>query len=323
MAYARDSGIPRLHQPPAGRRPHPIQRQSMLHSIVLVKQVPDTANITGKVMNDDGTVNRSKLPAVFNSEDRVALELALRVRDRFGGRVSVVTMGPPRASDVLRECLFMGADAAYLISDRKFAGADTLATSYVLSKAVQKLAPYDFVFAGRQAIDGDTAQVGPQTAEKLNLTQVTYAEQVLDVKDGKATIRRHIDGGYEILETRMPALVTVLKGAADPRPFSAKRLMTYKNAKTLIDLEKMAEENSLLYLDKLTEEFRGQKLFIDTFTADDLEVDAERCGLKGSPTRVYKIESVVLAGRERENVEPTRDGLAKLVDSLYHDHILG
>jgi electron transfer flavoprotein beta subunit len=295
----------------------------MLHSIVLVKQVPDTANITGKVMNDDGTVNRSKLPAVFNIEDRVALEMALRVRDQVGGRVSVVTMGPARASDVLRECLFMGADAAYLISDRKFAGADTLATSYVLSKAVQKLAPYDIVFAGRQAIDGDTAQVGPQTAEKLGLPQVTYAQEIIGITGGKATIRRHIDGGYEILETTLPALVTVIKDAATPRPYSAKRLMASKNAKTLFELEKMVEENSLLYLDKLTDEFRSKNLFIETYTADDLQVEPERCGLKGSPTRVHKIESVVLAGRDRENIPPTRDGLAKLVDSLYHDHILG
>lgn len=295
----------------------------MLHSIVLVKQVPDTANITGKVMNDDGTVNRGKLPAVFNVEDRVALEMALRVRDKVGGKVSVVTMGPARASDVLRECLFMGADAAYLISDRKFAGADTLATSYVLSKAVQKLAPYDIVFAGRQAIDGDTAQVGPQTAEKLALPQITYAEEILDIRDGHATVRRHIDGGYEVLQTTLPALITVIKGAADPRPYSAKRVMACKSAKTLTELEKMAEENSLLYVDKLTEEFRAKNLFIETYTADDLQAEPERCGLKGSPTRVQKIESVVLAGRDRENVPPTRDGLSKLVDSLYQDHILG
>jgi electron transfer flavoprotein beta subunit len=295
----------------------------MLHSIVLVKQVPDTANITGKVMNDDGTVNRAKLPAIFNSEDRVALELALRVRDRYGGRISVVTMGPPRASDILRECLFMGADAAYLVSDRKFAGADTLATSYVLSRAVNKLAPYDLVFAGRQAIDGDTAQVGPQTAEKLGLTQVTYAQEIREIESGHVTVRRHIEGGFEVVRARLPALVTVIKDAAEPRPFAAKRLMAYKNARTLVDLEKMADENSLLYLDKLTEDYRNRNLFIETFSADDLEVEAERCGLKGSPTRVHKIESVVLAGRERENVEPTRDGLAHLVDALYHDHILG
>jgi len=295
----------------------------MLHSIVLVKQVPDTANITGKVMNDDGTVNRSKLPAVLNTEDRSAIELALQVRDRFGGRVTAVSMGPPRASDVLRECLYMGADAACLVSDRKFAGADTLATSYVLSKAVKKLAPFDLVFAGRQAIDGDTAQVGPQTAEKLGLSQITYTESIVDISDGQITAKRRIDGGYEVLRARLPALLTVIKDAAAPRPFSAKRLMAFKNARTLMDLEKLAEDNSLLYVDKLIEEYRQHNLYIDTFTADDLEIQPERCGLKGSPTRDYKIDSVVLAGRDRQNVEPTREGLTSLVDALIRDHILG
>ena len=295
----------------------------MLHSIVLVKQVPDTANISGKVMNDDGTVNRSKLPAVLNIEDRSALELALQVRDRFGGRVTVVSMGPARASDVLRECLYMGADAACLVSDRKFAGADTLATSYVLSKAIKKLGPFDFVFAGRQAIDGDTAQVGPQTAEKLGLSQITYTEAIIDVKDGAVTAKRRIDGGYEILRAQLPALLTVIKDAAAPRPFSAKRLMAFKNARTLMDLEKLAEDNSLLYVDKLIEEYRQHNLYIDTFTADDLDIQPERCGLKGSPTRVYKIDSVVLLGRDRQTVEPTREGLTGLVDALLRDHILG
>jgi|SRR5664280_231043 electron transfer flavoprotein beta subunit len=295
----------------------------MLHSIALVKQVPDTANISGKVMNDDGTVNRSKLPAVLNSEDRSALELALRVRDQYGGRVTVVTMGPPRASDVLRECLYMGADSACLVSDRKFAGADTLATSYVLSKVVQKLAPFDLVFAGRQAIDGDTAQVGPQTAEKLGISQITYTESIIDICDGAITARRRIDGGYEILRSQMPTLLTVIKDAAVPRPFSAKRLMAFKNARTLIDLEKLVEDNSLLYLDKLIEENRQRGLYIDTLTADDLDIQADRCGLKGSPTRVYKIDSVVLTGRDRQNIEPTRDGLTGLVDALIRDHILG
>ncbi len=325
--HLRDKNRPDLPRAPAAigvaERSLFATEDPMLHSCVLVKQVPDTANISGKVMNDDGTVNRAKLPAIFNSEDRVALELALSVKDRYGGRVSVVTMGPPRASDVLRECLFMGADTAYLVSDRKFAGADTLATSYVLSRAVQKLAPFDLVFAGRQAIDGDTAQVGPQTAEKLGLTQVTYAQQIREVGDGEITVKRHIEGGYEVVRAKLPALITVIKDAADPRPYSAKRLMTYKNAKTLIDLEHMADGNSLLYMDKLTEEYRSRDLFIETFTADDLAVEAERCGLKGSPTRVHKIQSVVLAGRDRENVEPTRDGLGHLVDTLYQDHILG
>ena len=295
----------------------------MLHSIVLVKQVPDTANISGKVMNDDGTVNRSKLPAVFNNEDRVALELALRVRDKYGGKVTALTMGPPRASDVLRECLFMGADAACLISDRKFAGADTLATSYVLARAVRKLEPYDLVFAGRQAIDGDTAQVGPQTAEKLKLPQITYVEEIRAIDDGAVTVRRRIDGGFEILRSRLPALLTVVKGAAETRPFSAKRLLTYKNAKTLTDLEKLADDNSLLYVDKLVDDASAKGLFIRTFTADDLDIEPTRCGLRGSPTRVLKIESVVLAARQRESIPATPEGLRRLVDALHQDHILG
>jgi electron transfer flavoprotein beta subunit len=295
----------------------------MLHCVVLVKQVPDTANISGKVMNDDGTVNRAKLPAIFNTEDRTALELALRFRDRFGGRITVLTMGPPRASDILRECLFMGADEAVLVTDRKFAGADTLATSYVLSQAVKKLGHVDLVFGGRQAIDGDTAQVGPQCAEKLGLPQITYVEEVRDLQDGAVVIKRRIDGGYEVVRAKLPALLTVLKDAAEARPFSAKRVMAKKGARTLLELEKMVEENSLLYLDKLVDEFKTRGLYIQTYTADDLDVEPERCGLKGSPTRVYKIESVVLGGRDRENVEPTRDGLSKLVDQLANDHIFG
>lgn len=295
----------------------------MLHCVVMVKQVPDTANITGKVMNDDGTVNRAKLPAVFNSEDRVALELALRVRDRYGGRVSVVTMGPPRASDVLRECLFMGADAVYLVTDRKFAGADTLATSYVLSRAIEKIGPYDLVLSGRQAIDGDTAQVGPQTAEKLGIAQVTYAEEVREVSEGSITVRRRIDGGYEVVKCRLPALLTVIKDAAEPRPYSAKRLMAKKNARSLTEIEKMTEDNSLLYSDKLLDEYKSRNLFIPTFTIEDLDVESGRCGLSGSPTRVYKIESVVLAGRDRQNIPPTREGLTHLVETLVRDHILG
>src|SRR5689334_17003235 len=202
-------------------RRHMKSTDDMIHSAVLVKQVPDTSNITGQVMKDDGTVNRAKLPAIFNLEDRVALELALRVRDRFGGKVTALTMGPPRATDVLRECLYMGADAAALITDRKFAGADTLATSYVLAAAVKKLGAIDLVFAGRQAIDGDTAQVGPQTAEKLGLPQVTYVEEIVDIRDGAAVVRKKIEGGSETVEARLPLLLTVLKDAAQPRPFSA------------------------------------------------------------------------------------------------------
>ena len=293
------------------------------HSIVLVKQVPDTANISGQVMKPDGTVNRSKLPTVFNPEDKVALELALQLRDRYGGTVRVLTMGPLKASDLLRECLYMGADEAYLISDRKFAGADTLATSYVLAKAIQKVGGYDIIFAGRQAIDGDTAQVGPQTAEKLGIPQITYAEQVLSAEGDRITVKRKIDGGFEVLEGRLPLLITVVKDAAVPRPFMAKRVMAYKNAHTLLELEKMAEANSLLYVDQLQDEYVARNLFILTLTTDDLDVEVKRCGLHGSPTKVHKIDSVILGGGEHEKVSPTKEGMSALVERLMEDHIFG
>lgn len=295
----------------------------MFNSIVLVKQVPDTANISGKVMKDDGTVNRSKLPAIFNHEDKVALELALRLKEMYGGKVTAITMGPPRASDILRECLFMGADAVYLISDRKFAGADTLATSYVLSEAIKKIGNYDFIFAGRQAIDGDTAQVGPQTAEKLSIPQITYVEEIIKATKEKVTVRRKIDGGFEVLEAKLPVLMTVIKDAAETRPFKAKRIMAYKNARSLTDLEAMADGNSLLYTDKLIHEYQERNLFIPTFTMDDLQLDIERCGVKGSPTKVYKIESVVLTGGNQIKVAPTKAGLGSLIDQLMSDHIFG
>ncbi len=289
----------------------------------MVKQVPDTANISGQVMKDDGTVNRALLPAIFNHEDRVALELALQVQDTHGGRVTVVTMGPPRASDVLRECLYMGADEAILISDRKFAGADTLATSYVLSEAINKIGDYDIIFAGRQAIDGDTAQVGPQTAEKLNLPQITYTEEIIKVENGKLTAKRKIEGGYEILSSKLPVLVTVLKDAVSPRPYKARRIMTYKNAKTLLELEKMTEGNSLLYIDQLKEEYIAKKLYIKTLTMDDLKLDVERCGVAGSPTKVHKVESVVLGGGKHDMFEPSKAGIGDLIDKLMVDHIFG
>ncbi|MBM4166118.1 MAG: electron transfer flavoprotein subunit beta/FixA family protein [Ignavibacteria bacterium] len=295
----------------------------MYNSVVLVKQVPDTSNITGKVMKEDGTVNRAKLPAIFNYEDKVALEIALRVKDEYGGNVTAITMGPPRASDILRECLWMGADSVYLITDRKFAGADTLATSYVLSEAIKKIGNFDFIFAGRQAIDGDTAQVGPQTAEKLNIPQITYAEKILKIENRKAKVKRKIDGGFEILECQLPVMLTVLKGAAEPRPFSAKRVMAYKNAKSQTELEKLAEGNSLLNTDSLVLEFTLRSLFIPTLTTDDLPVNIERCGIKGSPTKVHKVESVVLGSGNHRRVENTKIGIAKLVDELLEDHIFG
>ncbi len=289
--------------------------------VVMVKQVPDTSNISGEVMKPDGTVNRAKLPTVFNPDDKVALELALQVRDRFGGKVTAVTMGPPKAAELLRDCLYMGADDVCLITDRKFGGADTLATSYILSEAIEKLGPFDLVFAGRQAIDGDTAQVGPQTAEKLKIPQITYAEEVIDLEEDKIVVKRRIDGGYEILESSMPVLITVLQEAATPRPFKATRLMALKNARTRLELDATAEKSD--DLDKLIADYASKGLYIQTLSREDLGVDLERCGIQGSPTKVHKVESVVLTGEEHKQFPATREGIGDLLDSLIAEHFFG
>ncbi len=180
-----------------------------IHSVVLVKQVPDTHNITGDVMTKDGTMNRNALPAIFNPEDLNALEMALQIKDAHGGTVTVITMGPPKAAAILRESLFRGADKVVLLTDRKFAGADTLATSYALTCAVEKNGPFDLVLCGRQAIDGDTAQVGPQTAEKLGIPQITYAESIVEIADGTIVVERALDSGSEIVRCKLPCLLTV------------------------------------------------------------------------------------------------------------------
>ncbi len=212
-----------------------MKRNVSYNSIVLVKQVPDTANVTADAMKDDGTVNRAALPTIFNPEDLHALEAALKVKDRFGGTVTVVSMGPPKAADVLRDCLFRGADRAILVTDRRAAASDTLATSYILSQAVKTVGNYDFVFCGRQAIDGDTAQVGPQCAEKLGIPQITYLEDIVDVQGNKATLRRNIGNGYETVRVVLPVLVTVIETANEPRPWSVLRMM--KNKKKQVESE--------------------------------------------------------------------------------------
>ncbi len=205
-------------------------------SIVCVKQVPDTANITGEAMKADGTVNRAALPAVFNPDDLHALESALQIRDQFGGTVTALTMGPPAACEVLRECRYRGADRAILLSDRRAAASDTLATSYILSQAVRKIAKYDIVFCGRQAIDGDTAQVGPQLAEKLGIPQVTYFERLVDLSGHTIRVRRNVGNGWEIVEARLPILITVLDTANETRPAAAKRVMQYKRSRSAIEV---------------------------------------------------------------------------------------
>lgn len=293
--------------------------------IVFVKQVPDTQNITGEAMKADGTVNRAALPAIFNPEDLNALELALELKDRFGVKVVVGTMGPPNAAEVLREALYRGADEAILLTDRAFAGADTLATSYALSCCARKVGDYGLILCGRQAIDGDTAQVGPQLAEKLALPQISYVEDVLKLDAKKIRAKRAIDGGYEILESPLPALLTVVE-ANDPRPPAAKRIMKFKKALTRSELLKQHADASYTDAEYLAEEedaIKERGLWIHEWSAGDVGADLERTGLKGSPTKVKQIESVVLTATDIKQVEPTEEGINSLVHELIEDHTLG
>ena len=297
-----------------------------LNILVFAKQVPDTKNITGKAMKDDGTVNRAALPAIFNPEDLNALESALQLRARYGGKVTVVTMGPPAAANMLRQALYMGADEAVLLTDRKFAGADTLATSYALACAARKVGAFDVIFCGHQAIDGDTAQVGPQLAEKLNIPQITFIEEIKDVKNGKLTARGIIEGGYEIIESQMPVLLTVLGTANTPRPQGAKRIMQYKKAVTKSELTARHAGNVYEDANPIAEEekaLRAKNLWIHEWSAADVGADPNRIGLAGSPTKVKAIQSVVLTGNQGFAAIPaTEAGVASLVQELVKEHIL-
>ncbi|MFQ6101902.1 MAG: electron transfer flavoprotein subunit beta/FixA family protein [Anaerolineae bacterium] len=291
--------------------------------VVLVKQVPDTANITGQAMKDDGTVNRAALPAIFNPEDLNALEMALQVREQHGGQVTVLTMGPPRAAEILREALYRGADRVILLTDRKFAGSDTLATSYALKCAVEQIGDFDIVFCGRQAIDGDTAQVGPQVAEKLGLPQITYAESIQSLQENEIVVQRALPLGKETVKCTLPCLLTVVASANQPRPPSARRTIACKLAATPLEypalLEKWPEFETEEALDRYLAE-RDQK--IPVWTAADVGADESKLGLSGSPTKVLKIDSVVLETSESKEIPAGPDGVSALVQELVEDHIL-
>jgi electron transfer flavoprotein beta subunit len=291
-----------------------------LKLIVLVKQVPDTQNISGEAMKEDGTVNRAALPAIFNPEDLHALEAALVIKDQIPGtQVHVITMGPPSAVQVLKESLYRGADSVALVSDRKFAGADTLATSYALACAVEKIGGYDMVFCGRQAIDGDTAQVGPQTAEKLGINQITCVSRIESIleKERRVTARRSIEGGYEVVETALPVLLTVTDEEYAPRPPSVIKVMTYKGASAEMGEEQYDES----YIDAAVERRASHPIFLWDIGA--IGADAQNCGLAGSPTKVKTIESVVLTSGETRMIENTYDAIAGMVHDLIVDHTLG
>jgi electron transfer flavoprotein beta subunit len=294
--------------------------------LVSVKQVPDTKNITGQAMKPDGTVNRAALPAIFNPEDLNALELALQLREKFGGKVTVVTMGPPTAAEVLRQALYRGADKVALLTDKAFAGADTLATSYALSCFIKNNnSKFDVILCGRQAIDGDTAQVGPQLAEKLAYPQICYVEEIQHLSKNKIKAKRSIDGGFEIIESTLPVLLTVVD-ANEPRPPSINRIMKYKKAKTRSELHKIhlnADYTDAEFLATEEEEAKKKSLWIEEIPATDIKADIERVGLKGSPTKVKNIESVVLKSSEMKKIEAAESGINALIHELIQDHILG
>lgn len=295
-----------------------------IHSIVLVKQVPDTRRVTGEVMTDEGTMNRSALPAIFNPEDLNALEMALQVRETSGGTVTVLTMGPLQAAEVLREALYRGADRVILLSDRKFAGADTQATSYTLKCAVEKIGIYDLVFCGRQAIDGDTAQVGPQIAEKLGIPQITYAESILSLEGNTIVVQRALDLGTEMVKCALPCLLTVVGSANTPRPPSARRRIAYKMAAIPSEypalLKMWPEFGSLEALEAYLTE---HDLKIPVWSSADLAIDETQVGLGGSPTQVYKINFVVLESTESKEILPTLEGVREMIAELVKEYIVG
>ncbi len=294
--------------------------------VVLIKQVPDTKRITGKAMNDDGTVNRGALPAIFNPEDLNALELALEIKSEYGGTITVITMGLPVAASILRESLYRGADRAILVTDRRCAASDTLATSYILSCAVNKL-KYDIVLCGRQAIDGDTAQVGPQLAEKLGITQITYVEKLLELVSNNITAQRNIGNGWQQVKAELPVLLTVTGDANEPRVAAAKRLMKYKKAMTKIEVVQQikaqnpdTDEKTVAGLvDRKCGLLEDSGLLIDQWDLDFLEADLGWCGRSGSPTKVHRIQSVVLAAKESKDAEPTEEGIADMVHELIEE----
>ena len=291
-----------------------------LKIVVLAKQVPDTRNVGKDAMTAEGTVNRAALPAIFNPEDLNALEQALRIKEQNpGSTVTMLTMGPPRAGEIIRQGLYRGADDGILLTDRKSAGADTLATSYFLAKAIEKIdkeiGHVDIVLGGRQAIDGDTAQVGPQVAQKLGLNQVTYAEEVQKIEDGKATILRHIDGGVETVEAPLPVVITVNGSAAPARPCNAKNVMKYKYA--TCPMERKGDE-------PWTELYETRPyLTLGQWSIADCNADYEQCGLAGSPTKVSSVKSIVFQAKESQTLTASDADIEGLVTELLDKNIIG
>jgi electron transfer flavoprotein beta subunit len=224
--------------------------------IVCIKQVPDTAEV--KINPETGTLIREGVPSIVNPFDMNAIEAALQIKEKVGGKVTVLTMGPPQAEGALREAVSMGADEALLLSDRVFAGSDTWATSYVLSKAISKVNP-DIIICGKQAIDGDTAQVGPEVAEFLNIPHISYVRKIDDITQSSIRVQRLMDEGYDVVETTLPMLMTVVKELNEPRLPSLKGKMAAKKAE------------------------------IKKWGFADIQADENKLGIKGSPTQVKNV----------------------------------
>jgi len=285
--------------------------------IVLAKQVPDTRNVGKDAMKADGTVNRAALPAIFNPEDLNALEQALRIKDAYPSSViTLVTMGPGRAAEIIREGLFRGADDGILLTDRAFAGSDTLATSYAIGQTLKKHGNYDIIIAGRQAIDGDTAQVGPQVAEKLGIPQVTYAEEIQGINKGVVTIKRRLERGVEVVKCPLPLVVTVNSSAPDCRARNAKLIMKYKHARTISEMQEGNEDYLHLYNDR-------PYLTIKEWTVRDIEVDMNELGLTGSPTKVKKVDNVVLQAKDAKVLTSSDNDIDMLMRELIENHTIG
>ena len=287
-----------------------------LKIVVLAKQVPDTRNVGKDAMTPEGTVNRAALPAIFNPEDMNALEQALRLKDEHpGSTITLLTMGLPKATEVLRDGLYRGADAGVLLTDRALGGADTLATSYALSQAIRKLGMPDIIIGGRQAIDGDTAQVGPQVAQKLGIDQVTYVEAIEGIENGHITVIRRIDGGIERVQAPLPLLITVTGSAAPCRPRNAKLVMKYKRA-----LAPIEQTEAMPYAEEYAQK---PYLTITQWGAKDIDADPTQCGLAGSPTKVKAVQNIVFKAKESKRLTGADADVESLVKELLDSHTIG
>jgi electron transfer flavoprotein beta subunit len=287
----------------------------VLKIITLVKQVPDTQNVTGDAMKADGTVNRLALPSIVNPEDLNALEEALKIKSSAGAIITTLSLGPPTAIKVLQESLYRGADDAILVTDQKFAGSDTLATSYALARAINKIGKFDLIICGRQAIDGDTAQVGPQIAEKLGINQLTCVKEILNITAKEIEVKRLIEGGCEIARSKLPVLLTIVAEANEPRFPSVKKMLAYKNIPC-----KCGESYDDAYIHPECDTICG---YIKQWNAEDIKADGTFCGMSGSPTKVKNIQSVVLTARETKMLSSSEADINSLMHELIAEHILG